>query len=83
MWLIVLEAMAALGVLLFLVWWTMFSGRRRGEPLMDDESPAQERLPSSSPGTEGSSPALAASEEPSEAGETAGAGRGGQTKLKG
>jgi len=32
MWLIVLEAMAALGVLLFLVWWTMFSGRRRGEP---------------------------------------------------
>ncbi len=54
MWLIVLEAMAALGVLLFLVWWTMFSGRRRGEPLMDDESPAQERLPSSSPGTEGS-----------------------------
>lgn len=31
MWLIVLEAIAALAVLLFLVWWTMFSGRRGGE----------------------------------------------------
>ena len=31
MWLIVLEAFAALAVLLFLVWWTMFSGRRHGE----------------------------------------------------
>lgn len=31
MWLIVLEALAALALLLFLVWWTMFSGRRRGE----------------------------------------------------
>ncbi|MBI2733145.1 MAG: hypothetical protein HYX44_07575 [Aquabacterium sp.] len=31
MWLIVLEAVAALAVLVFVVWWTMFSGRRRGE----------------------------------------------------
>lgn len=31
MWLIVLEALAALAVLLFIVWWTMFSGRLRGE----------------------------------------------------
>jgi len=30
MWLIV-EALIALGLLLFIVWWTMFSGRRRGE----------------------------------------------------
>ena len=37
MWLIVLEALAALAVLLFLVWWTMFSGRRRGEPGLDDQ----------------------------------------------
>ena len=29
MWLLILEAMAALGLLLFIVWWTMFSGRRR------------------------------------------------------
>ena len=31
MWLLVLEALAALGVLVFLVWWTMFAGRRKGE----------------------------------------------------
>ena len=31
MWLIVLEAAAALAVLVGLVWWTMFSGRRGGE----------------------------------------------------
>lgn len=35
MWLIVLEALAALGVLVFLVWWTMFAGRR---DLHDDDS---------------------------------------------
>lgn len=33
MWLLILEALAALGLLAFLVWWTMFSGRRRGEPV--------------------------------------------------
>jgi cbb3-type cytochrome oxidase subunit 3 len=31
MWWIVMEGLIALGLLLFLVWWTMFSGRRRGE----------------------------------------------------
>jgi cbb3-type cytochrome oxidase subunit 3 len=31
MWLIVVEALAALALLLFVVWWTMFSGRKRGE----------------------------------------------------
>ena len=31
MWLLILEALAALGLLIFLVWWTMFSGRRKGE----------------------------------------------------
>lgn len=31
MWLIVLEALAALSILLLAVWWTMFSGRRKGE----------------------------------------------------
>jgi hypothetical protein len=68
MWLIVLEAMAALAVLLFLVWWTMFSGRRRGEPLVDEEAPPQGPL---------SSPA------PPEADEAASGDGGGQTKLKG
>ena len=31
MWLLILEALAALGLLIFIVWWTMFSGRRGGE----------------------------------------------------
>lgn len=31
MWLLILEALAALGLLLFIVWWTMFSGRRKGD----------------------------------------------------
>jgi len=29
MWLLILEMLLALGLLLFIVWWTMFSGRRR------------------------------------------------------
>jgi hypothetical protein len=29
MWLLILEAVAALAVLLFAVWWTMFAGRSR------------------------------------------------------
>jgi hypothetical protein len=36
MLLILLEALAALAVLLLIVWWTMFSGRKRGE--RDDKS---------------------------------------------
>ncbi|MFY7942637.1 MAG: hypothetical protein ACOVOX_17170 [Burkholderiaceae bacterium] len=31
MWLILLEALAALLALIFIVWWTMFSGRKNGE----------------------------------------------------
>ena len=31
MWLILLEAFGALAVLVLIVWWTMFSGRRKGE----------------------------------------------------
>jgi hypothetical protein len=27
MWLLILEACGALGVLVFIVWWTMYSGR--------------------------------------------------------
>jgi hypothetical protein len=36
MWLLILEALGALVLLGFFVWWTMFSGRRRGS---DDEDP--------------------------------------------
>jgi len=40
MWVILLEALAALFILAFIVWWTMFSGRRGGERPEDaDESP--------------------------------------------
>jgi cyanate permease len=38
MWVIVLEAMAALALLVFIVWWTMFSGRRHGEPRDADDA---------------------------------------------
>jgi hypothetical protein len=31
MGLLLLEALLALALLLFIVWWTMFSGRRNGE----------------------------------------------------
>lgn len=40
MGLILLEALLALGLLVLIVWWTMFSGRNKGEPPHgDDESP--------------------------------------------
>jgi hypothetical protein len=29
MWLLILEALGALALLVFIVWWTMFSGRRK------------------------------------------------------
>ena len=31
MLLLLLEALAALGLLIFIVWWVMFAGRRKGE----------------------------------------------------
>jgi hypothetical protein len=39
MWLLLLEALAALAILVFIVWWTMFSGRRRGERAEDGDDP--------------------------------------------
>jgi hypothetical protein len=39
MWLIILEALAALLLLVGLVWWTMFSGRTRGERQRPDDDP--------------------------------------------
>lgn len=35
---ILLEALGALALLVFIVWWTMFSGRKHGER-PDDEDP--------------------------------------------
>ena len=31
MWWLILEALAALALLVFIVWWTMFSGRRNDD----------------------------------------------------
>ena len=39
MWLLILEALAAAGLLVFIVWWTMFSGRPKDQD-RDDEPPA-------------------------------------------
>ena len=36
MWLLILEALAALCIFVFIVWWTMFSGRRREDQDGDD-----------------------------------------------
>ncbi|WP_268236193.1 hypothetical protein [Xylophilus rhododendri] len=41
MLLILLEALLALGVLLLIVWWTMFAGRKRGEPPPAERDPEQ------------------------------------------
>jgi hypothetical protein len=38
MGMIVLEALVAGGILVLIVWWTMFSGRDRGEPKKPDHS---------------------------------------------
>jgi cbb3-type cytochrome oxidase subunit 3 len=38
MLLLLLEALLALALLLFIVWWTMFSGRNKGEPPRDETS---------------------------------------------
>jgi hypothetical protein len=48
MGLLILEALGALLLLVFIVWWTMFSGRRRGERVADTQAPND--LPNDSPG---------------------------------
>lgn len=45
MWLLLLEALAALGVLLFLVWWTMFAGRTRGESPAEPSQASSQQSP--------------------------------------
>ena len=46
MGLILLEALGALVVLLLIVWWTMFSGRKQGElPPPEDASESPTRPP--------------------------------------
>ena len=45
MWVILLESLLALVLLCFIVWWTMFSGRRKGERRSQDDidGPDEER----------------------------------------
>jgi hypothetical protein len=45
--LLLLEALVALLLLVFIVWWTMFSGRKNGELI--DVSPETEKPPSEKP----------------------------------
>jgi len=45
MWLIVLEAVGALALLVFVVWWTMFSGRRGGELPPGEQAPSAADAP--------------------------------------
>ncbi|WP_197026481.1 hypothetical protein [Hylemonella gracilis] len=47
MWLILLEALGALLILLFIIWWTMFSGRKRGE--LDPDPGTEESTDSKAP----------------------------------
>ena len=43
MTLLLLEALGALLLLVFIVWWTMFSGRKKGELPEDVQRQAQDR----------------------------------------
>ncbi|MCM5682853.1 hypothetical protein M8A51_25290 [Schlegelella sp. S2-27] len=45
MWLILLEALGALLILIFIVWWTMFSGRK-DRSRTDETPPADDNPPS-------------------------------------
>jgi len=49
MWMLLLEAVGAGGLLVLMVWWTMFSGRREDEPAEPAEANPAERP---APGTE-------------------------------
>jgi len=84
MWSIVLEAAGALAVLLFIVWWTMFSGRRGGE-LPDEVLGDQAELQRAAPASEQASPPAPASLPDQALPEGRGdeATRGGSKKLPG
>ena len=45
--LLLLEALGALLLLVFIVWWTMFSGRKDGE--LKDNMPDEDKKPSEKP----------------------------------
>ena len=41
MWILMLEAGTALFLLVFIVWWTMFAGRKPEQPVQKKQQPAQ------------------------------------------
>jgi hypothetical protein len=50
--LILLEALGALVLLVFIVWWTMFSGRKGGELPQPEATVPREGVPGASPAVE-------------------------------
>lgn len=42
MWLLMLEAGAAMFLLVFIVWWTMFSGKKSNQPAPKKDQPPKE-----------------------------------------
>ncbi len=42
MWLLFVEAGIALGLLIFIVWWTMFSGKKPTQPLSKKPAPPKD-----------------------------------------
>jgi hypothetical protein len=70
---IVLEAAGALLLLLFVVWWTMFSGRRQGEL---EEAEGQAEVPTDTPANPADQTNLTDLTDQAES-------RGGSKKLKG
>ncbi|MBL0944951.1 MAG: hypothetical protein IBJ04_11540 [Hydrogenophaga sp.] len=50
MTLLLLEALGALVLLVFIVWWTMFSGRKKGE--LPDAVEREKQAPAEGPGKE-------------------------------
>lgn len=59
MTLLLLEALGALLLLIFIVWWTMFSGRPKGELPADAEADKEraQRAAAQEPGSEAKDPA--------------------------
>lgn len=49
MWLLIVEALIALALLLFFVWWTMFSGRRPDSRPPGGDEPAEPGPPPAPP----------------------------------
>lgn len=43
MWILFLEAGVALFLLIFIVWWTMFSGRKPDRPVRKQPPPADDK----------------------------------------